>query len=93
MKNNIGEVVLTKNGNPLYDRNGTNIKYGDIVYYQVGAETEICIILYSQDHKQAVLFPIRSMWYGDNKFDSKSYGKAYVIKLDNGSKMQLRIAK
>ena len=72
-KNNIGKSI------GIHDKNGIELCYGDIVMYG----DEECILL----GNQAIL--TRSMWYGDDKYDPKSYGKAYNLHLDDGARMEI----
>ena len=71
--NNIGKPI------GIHDKNGNELCYGDIVKYG----DEECILL----GNQALL--TRSKWYGDDKYNPKSYGKAYDLHLDNGARMEI----
>lgn len=79
--------VKCRIGTPLgvHDREGTELRIGDVIRFG----NEECIILYDyeQDIYQALL--TRSQWYGDNKYDAHSYGKAYDLPLDDGAKEEI----
>lgn len=47
------------------------------------------IILYDPVHRGYGVALDYSMWYGDNKYDIKSYGKFVDILTDNGSRMKI----
>lgn len=49
------------------------------------------IILYEPERGGYVVALDHSMWYGDDKYDIKSYGKAIDIPMDNGARMEIEL--
>ena len=82
---------LCRIGTPLgiHDKNGVELCVGDIIRY----DKEECIILYGYDVNMYQALLTRSQWYGDNKYDANSYGKAYDIHLDDGARMEIELLK
>lgn len=84
----IGDTVLTKNKKPMLDRDKNILHYGDIIYWEVSQGViDECIILHNG--KTALALLTTSRWYSDNAFNVDSYGKAYVLPLDNRARMQI----
>ena len=80
-ENKIGKVLS------IVDRDDKPIRVGDKVQYQSYEGR----VLYNPAFKCYVLGLSYSMWYGDNEFDIKSYGKCIDIPMDNGGKNDLVI--
>lgn len=78
-KGKIGTPLKIRDKNNNYLTVGDNIKYGD---YQG-------VLLYNPSYNQYGIALTYSMWYGNNKYDIKSYGKFIEIPMDNGARMEL----
>lgn len=72
----------------LLDRNGNEIKCGDKVRVNLRYAYE-GIVLYHRDIGKYGLFC--GLWYGENRYDSYSYGKFIQIPKDNGMRMAIEI--
>ena len=71
----------------ITDRNSDFLRVGDEVIYRENRG----IILYDPSYKKYVIALSYSMWYGDNKYDVNSYGKAIVVPMDNGARMDIKL--
>ena len=80
-KNRVGTVI------GIHDKNGTELQVGDIVRYS----NEECILLYDTEVGYYRALLTRSQWYGDDKYNPNSYGKAYCIPLDDGARMEIEL--
>lgn len=78
-----------KIGTPLgiHDKNGIEIHSGDKILWN-GRE---CIVLWGIDTSKYMAYLTYSKWYGDDIFNSDSYGKGFSISMDNGAKMEIEI--
>lgn len=73
----------------IQDRNRNYLKVGDKV--KIIKENQCGIIFYNHYTKSYCIAYCYSQWYGDNKYDIDSYGKAFDIKLDNGYRMEIEL--
>lgn len=69
----------------LQDKNKNFLVVGDKVRY--GEHQGI--LLYEPERKGYGVALDYSRWYGDNKYDAKSYGKFVSIPIDNGARMEI----
>ena len=63
------------------DKNGKTLRERDKVYCRLedGIMAEGRILYHKETKQYMVLFKY-SMWYGEDEFDYRSYGKGYVLK-------------
>lgn len=71
----------------ILDKNGIEICVGDKVRYY----NEECIVLWNDSAKGYQAMLCRSQWYGDDAYNSDSYGKCYDLPMGNGAKMELEL--
>lgn len=71
----------------LMDKNGKFLVVGDEIQY--GKHKGI--LLYEPERKRYGVALDYSRWYGDNKYDIKSYGKFVNIPMDNGARMEIEL--
>lgn len=76
-------------GTPLgiHDKNNNELRVGDRIRW---GEYE-GIILYNKDDKKYWFLISYSMWYGENEYDSESYGKGFELRMDDGPKMEMEL--
>ena len=71
----------------IIDRNGKYICVGDkIKYYD-----EDCRVLWNDGVGEYEAMICRSKWYGEDEYDSDSYGKSYPLHMDNGGRMEMEV--
>lgn len=70
----------------IKDKNDESLYSGDIIMFH----SERCIILWNMDSERWEAHILRTMWYGDNIYDSRSYGKVYSIHMKNGDKLSIQ---
>lgn len=71
----------------LLDKNRNILVVGDEIKYGVYKG----ILLYNHHYDQYGVALDYSMWYGDDKYDIKSYGKFVDIPMDNGARMEIEL--
>lgn len=71
----------------IHDRLGNPLHYGDTV---CKGEYE-GVLLYNSYSGQLAVFLSYSLWYGDDKYAEKSYGKCIFVPADDGARMELRL--
>ena len=77
----IGTILGIMDRNRNYLVVGDEVKYGE---YQG-------VFLYEPERKEYGVAISDSMWYGDDKFNIKSYGKFVDIPMDNGARMKIEL--
>lgn len=82
-ENRIGSIL------GIQDRNNNWLKVGDEVI--VLSEGLHGVILWNPDCKEYNICYSYSMWYGEDKYNPKSYGKSSPLRLDNGMKSNLEL--
>lgn len=76
-------------GTNLFDRFGREICNGDIVRTRNKDAVYTGRVLYNREEQCYDLY--FGCWYGDNAYDTESYGKIIHIPADNGMRMHLEI--
>lgn len=71
----------------LLDKNRNFLVIGDKVRYGKYKG----VVLYEPEHRGYGVALDYSMWYGDDKYDIKSYGKFVDIPMDNGARMEIEL--
>lgn len=71
----------------IHDKNRISLRVGD----KVKCGDFEGIILYNPWSKRYEFFYGYSRWYGDNEYDSNSYGKSFNIPMDDGMRTQLEL--
>lgn len=79
----------------LTDKNGNDIHVGDIVRYDNGRNWKHKsytgrVFWNDEQNVYGICF---GMWYGNDEFDTKSYGKFIRIPSDNGGRMNFEVIK
>ena len=76
-------------GTNLFDRFGREICNGDIVRTWNKDAVYTGRVLYNREEQRYDLY--FGCWYGDNAYDTESYGKIVHIPADNGMRMHLEV--
>lgn len=71
----------------IHDKNNIEIRTGDEIIWN----DDKCIVLWNTSYDEYWAMLLYSKWYGDNIYDSNSYGKGYRLKMNNSCKMQIEI--
>lgn len=70
---------------PIRDKNNNVLAVGDTIRYG----EYYGVLLFEPDSREYCIALGYSMWYGDNPYDTESYGKFIDIPMDNGARMEL----
>lgn len=71
----------------LMDKNKRFLAVGDKVRYGEYKG----VLLYEPERRGYGVALDYSMWYGDDKYDVRSYGKFVEIPMDNGARMEIEL--
>ena len=75
----------------IQDKNGCEIKVGDILEFCPGNKSWCGVVLYHRLYKKYGIFWGR--YYGIKPYDYDSYAYWIPLHLDNGARMHLRVVK
>lgn len=69
----------------IHDKNNTQLHVGDRLRYR-GCEG---ILLYNHEYNEYGVAISDSKWYGDDEYSINSYGKFFLLPMDDGARMEI----